>query len=50
LFSRVYFDDAYAILVATIRDQIRVGVVKLFLLEKTKMGWRKKEEYVLEVW
>ncbi len=50
LFSRVYFDEKYAILVATIRAHTRVGIVKLFLLEKKYSGWRKKEEYILEIW
>ncbi|NCI50886.1 hypothetical protein GWC95_13185 [Sediminibacterium roseum] len=50
LFSRVYFDETYAILVATIRAPTRVGVVKLFVLKNTGGKWRKKDEYELEIW
>ncbi|HEX7692137.1 MAG TPA: hypothetical protein VF408_07095 [Sediminibacterium sp.] len=49
-FSRTYFDDVYAITVATIRDHIKNGIVKLFLLEKRSGVWCKKEEYILEIW
>lgn len=31
------------------KDQVRVGIVKLFLLKKTQTGWRKKAEYILEI-
>lgn len=50
LFSRVYFDETYAILVATIRAPTRAGVVKLFVLKSTAGKWRKKDEYELEIW
>jgi hypothetical protein len=49
-FSRTYSDNAYAITVATIRDHIKNGIVKLFLLEKRDNRWHKKEEFILEIW
>jgi hypothetical protein len=49
-FTRTYFDDKYAITVATIRDHIKNGIVKLFLLEKRGSQWHKKEEFILEIW
>ena len=49
-FTRTYFDEQYAITIATIRDQFKNGVVKLFLLEKRNGKWQKKEEFILEIW
>ncbi len=49
-FTRTYFNDQYAITVATIRDHARNGIVKLFLLEKRETVWHKKEEYIIQIW
>lgn len=49
-FSRVYYDSDNAILITTIRDHIKNGVVKLLILKKTSSQWVKTEEFILEIW
>ena len=52
LFSRVCYDTANKVgfLVAEIRDNIKVGIIKLVLLQEKNGLWSKVHEDMIEIW
>jgi hypothetical protein len=49
-FSRVIYDQNFGLLVATIQDNIKSGVTKLFFLKKEKNEWKIIKESIIEIW
>ena len=49
-FSRVLYNNDVGLLVATIQDNIKSGIVKLLYLKKTNNNWSVIRETILEIW
>lgn len=51
-FSKAIYNDRIdkALLVATIRDNVKSGIVKLFFLNKVNNKWLVIKENILEIW